>query len=147
MTKMRFLMTAACLGGLLTTAAPAKAADLCLQFNGPDCQLSGDLGFFRFMGAKLPTSTKKAAGLHGRACGTGSITGSAVALPGAMTTVTLSATFECDLGTGMIAAYFYNVTGPITVGSIGYGAASYGNFNINTDCDVTVVDCATEPGL
>ena len=44
----------------LGAAAPAKAADVCVQFEGLSCDLSGDLGFFRFMGAKFPSNNKKA---------------------------------------------------------------------------------------
>lgn len=143
MTKMRFLMTAACLGGLLTAAAPAKAADLCVQFDGVSCDLSGDLGFFRFMGAKLPTSIKKATRLHGRACGTGTVTGTA-AMNTEGTFVNLSATFVCDATAGVIEASF---APGATLGAVGAGGAGYGAFNVDSTCTATIVDCAGEPGL
>ncbi len=143
MTKMRFLMTAACLGGLLTAAAPARAADLCLQFSGGSCDLSGDLGFFRFMGAKLPTSNKKAVRLHGRACGTGTATGTAT-MNSEGTSVILSATFVCDATAGLIEASF----GPApALGAMGAAGASYGSFGVDSTCIATIVDCSAEPGL
>ena len=143
MTKMRFLMTAACLGGLLTAAAPAKAADLCVQFDGVGCDLSGDLGFFRFMGAKLPSSNKKATRLHGRACGTGTVTGTATTNSEG-TSVILSGTFVCDATAGLIEASF----GPgATLGAVGAAGAGYGAFNVDSTCTATIVDCASEPGL
>lgn len=144
MTKMRFLMTAACLGGLLTAAAPAKAADLCVQFDGVSCDLSGDLGFFRFMGAKLPNSIKKATALHGRACGTGTVTGSA-AMNTEGTFVNLSATFVCDGTPGLINAAF--TPGMTGLGAVGIGESGYGAFSLAGSCTATIVDCGTEPGL
>lgn len=143
MTRMRFLMTAACLGGLLAAAAPAKAADLCVQFDGVSCDLSGDLGFFRFMGAKLPNSIKKATDLHGRACGTGTVTGTAV-MNTEGTFVNLSATFVCDATPGLIDVSF---APGATLGAVGSGGAGYGAFDVNSACTATIVDCAGEPGL
>lgn len=128
----------------LAVPAPAAADDLCLQFSGPGCDLSGDLGFFRFMGAKLPKNPKKATALHGRACGTGTVWGTAVRSSD-NTSIALAATFACDASTGIIDAGL-SITDN-SVGTVHPGDAGFGAFALDSSCDVTVVDCDTEPGL
>lgn len=147
MKKLCSILAVTVLASLIFGPGSARAADLCVQFNGSGCALSGDLGFFRFIGAKLPTSVSKVARINGRACGVGTVTGSAVQIPNSGNTVTLTATFECDAQLGVLHIIFPNVTGPVASGSTASGLASYGVFDILTDCTVTVVDCGTEPGL
>jgi hypothetical protein len=123
-------------------AGPAAAGDLCLQFAGETCDLSGDLGFFRFMGAKLPKNDKKAVALHGRACGTGTVTGTAVRNVGG-TFINVGATFVCDVTPGVISAELSPAD--VGVGTVHAGDAAYGDFALSSSCTVTVVDCDTEP--
>ncbi|MBI5505626.1 MAG: hypothetical protein HY899_12565 [Deltaproteobacteria bacterium] len=144
MKKIGLMLATVVLGSGLLVAAPASAADLCLQFAGATCDLSGDLGFFRFMAAKLPTTNKRVARLNGRACAYGTVTGSAVTVVDG-TSVEIGATFICDGVPGVIEANF-----PLkpVVGTVSSGAdATYGAYSLSTSCTATVVDCATEPGL
>jgi hypothetical protein len=138
------LIAAAALAAGSLAPAPARARDLCLQFAGMSCDLSGDLGFLRFMKAKLPKNTKKATALHGRACGTGVVTGTAVR-NNDNTLVNVAATFVCDAVPGVIAAEID--VSDTAVGSVHTGSASYGAYALGSDCQVTIVDCAGEPGL
>jgi hypothetical protein len=140
----RRLAFAALASAVLAASAPATAGDVCVQYSGAECDLSGDLGFFRFMGAKLPKSPKKAVDLHGRACGTGTVTGTAVQNP-AGNLVVLGATFICDGTPGVITSEM--AVADTSVGSTHAGDASYGAFDLASSCTVTVVDCDTEPGL
>jgi hypothetical protein len=140
--RLARLALAAFLSAVL--AGPAAAGDLCLQYSGGECELSGDLGFFRFMGAKLPKNAKKAVDLHGRACGTGTVTGTAVRNP-AGTLIVLGATFICDATPGVISAELSPAN--TALGSTHAGDASYGAYELGSTCTVTVVDCDTEPGL
>jgi hypothetical protein len=142
MTLHRFVVTSA-LVAILAGSAPAAAVDLCLQFAGETCDLSGDLGFFRFMGAKLPKNEKKAVALHGRACGTGTVTGTAVRNP-AGTLINVGATFICDVTPGVISAEMNPAN--VAVGSTHPGDAGYGEYALGSSCTVTVVDCDGEPG-
>lgn len=137
------LALAGLLAGSLAGAAPAAAADLCLQFSGASCDLSGDLSFFRFPGTKLPKTAKKAVALHGRACGTGTVTGTVVRNP-AGTLIQLGATFVCDATPGVISADIDPAN--TALGSVHAGDASYGAFDLSSSCDVTLVDCDGEPG-
>jgi hypothetical protein len=138
------LIAAAVLAGAPLAPGPAHAGDLCLQFAGMSCDLSGDLGFFRFMKAKLPKNTKKATALHGRACGTGVVTGTAVRNTDG-TLVNVAATFVCDATPGVISAEIDAAnTG---VGSAHTGSASYNAYALGSTCQVTIVDCVSEPGL
>jgi hypothetical protein len=107
------------------------------------CALSGDLGFFRFPSTKLPKNAKKAVALHGRACGTGTVTGSAVRNP-AGTLIQVGATFICDATAGLISADIDPAS--TAVGSTHAGDAGFGSFDLNSSCTVTIVDCAGEPG-
>jgi hypothetical protein len=139
----RVLVTALLASGIGVTS-PATAGDLCLQLSGASCDLSGDLGFFRFMGAKLPKNPKKAAALHGRACGTGTAWGTAVR-NAENTVIELAATFVCDATPGMLGASLSIAdTG---IGTVHPGDASYNAFALGSSCDVTIVDCDAEPGL
>jgi hypothetical protein len=137
------LALAGLLAGVLGSAAPSAAADLCLQFDGPTCPLSGDLGFFRFPSTKLPKNAKKAVALHGRACGTGTVTGTAVRNP-AGTLIQVGATFLCDATPGLISADIDPAN--TAVGSTHDGDAGFGSFDLNASCTVTIADCAGEPG-
>jgi hypothetical protein len=137
------LVLAGLVAGAFGSAAPAAAAELCLQFAGASCAVSGDIGFFRFPGTKLPKNPKKAVALHGRACGTGTVTGSAVRNP-AGTLIQLGATFICDATPGLISAEFDPAS--TALGSVHAGDAAYGSFDLSSSCTVTIVDCAGEPG-
>lgn len=127
----------------LVAAAPAAGGDLCLQYAGAGCDLSGDLGFFHFIGAKLPKTVKKAAALHGRACGAGTVTGTAVVDTVGGALVSMGATFTCDGTPGVISADIDPASS--AVGSTHDGSASYGAYSLGSSCTVTIVDCATEP--
>ena len=144
MKRVRLVLAAGLAATLAAASLPARAADLCLQFAGPSCDLSGDIGFFRFMGAKLPKNPKKAVALHGRACGTGVVTGTAVRNPDD-TLINVAATFVCDATPGLISAAIAPAT--TGIGSVHTGDASYGSFDLPASCTVTIVDCAGEPGL
>ena len=128
--------------GLLIAGAPGRAsADFCLQFSGASCDLSGDLGFFRFKG-KLPKKVKKFAALHGRSCGVGPAYGSAVVNTEG-TGVEVGATFFCDAQQGQISALF---TPGSRIGDTSLLAyASYGSHGIATSCTAVIVDCDLEP--
>jgi hypothetical protein len=144
MHRLACALATALLASGLALTSPAAAGELCLQFSGGSCDLSGDLGFFRFLGAKLPKSPKKATALHGRACGTGTTWGTAVR-NAENNAIELAATFVCDGVPGMIGASL-----PLEnngVGTVHPGDASYNAFALGSSCDVTVVDCDTEPGL
>jgi hypothetical protein len=144
MTRTQLWTGIALLGAALAAPPAARAADQCLQFSGASCALSGDLGFFRFMGAKYPKTAKKAEALHGRACGTGTVTGTAVRSASGSPLV-IGATFVCDVTPGVIEAELDPAA--LGLGSTHPGNASYGAFDLGTGCTVTVVDCDTEPGL
>lgn len=137
------LAVAVALGLTLALSSSAFAADVCVQYAGASCDLSGDLGFFRFLGAKLPRSAKKAVHLHGRACGTGVVTGSAVLDPTGAP-IRLAGTFVCGDVVGMIDATLDPLD--TAAGSVHGGRASFFGFDLDSDCTVTIVDCATEPG-
>ena len=143
MKRIAALMSIACLFGTLATAAPARAGDLCVAFSGGSCALSGDLGFFRFTGAKFPMSNKKAVRLNGRACGTGTVTGTLV-MTHDSSLVELGATFICDATPGVITAEFNPAS--TAIGSTAVIAYSgYGSYALSGSCTVTIVDCDTEP--
>jgi len=128
--------------GLLVASAPERAsADFCLQFSGASCDLSGDLGFFRFKG-KLPKKVKKLAALHGRACGVGPAYGSAIVNTEG-TAVEIGATFFCDGEQGQISASFTPGSRIGDTSSPTY--ASYGIHGIASSCTATIVDCDLEP--
>jgi hypothetical protein len=143
MKRVRLVLAAGLTASLAAASLPARAAELCLQFDGASCALSGDTGFFRFLGAKLPKSPKKAAALHGRACGTGVVTGTAVRNPDD-SLINVAATFVCDATAGLISAAIAPAT--TGVGSTHTGDASFGTFDLPTSCTVTIVDCDGEPG-
>jgi len=143
MKRARLVLAAGLAGSLAAASLPARAAELCLQFDGASCALSGDTGFFRFLGAKLPKSPKKAVALHGRACGTGVVTGTAVRNADD-TLVNVAATFVCDATPGLVSAAIAPAT--TGIGSAHTGDASFGTFDLPTSCTVTIVDCAGEPG-
>lgn len=144
--KTRTVPTLAAIAAIVATlaaAAPSQAADLCLQFSGVSCDLSGDIGFFRFSPAKFPTSNKKPYRLNGRACGYGTATGT-IAMSSDSTSINLSANFVCDATAGGITAYFAPGNG--AVGATASNAyASYGDVELGSSCTATVVDCTTEP--
>jgi len=144
MTKIGTWMAAACIAAMTTmTATPARAGDVCVQFAGAGCDLSGDLGFFRLLGAKFPSSNKKAVKVSGRACATGSVTGTLV-MSHDSTRVHFGATFDCDAVFGALSADFDPAS--LAVGSTAATAwASYGDVALGSSCTATVVDCATEP--
>ena len=143
MKRIRVLVGIWALAALLCAAPPARAGDLCLQYNGVGCPLSGDLGFFRLMGAKFPKTITKATEIHGRACGTGTVTGTMV-MARLDNIIILGANFVCDATVGGIYAGFNPAS--LAVGSTALNAyASYGDVNLGSGCDVTIVDCATEP--
>ncbi len=144
MKRYSILAAVAAFSGLMFAAVPARAGDICLQFSGASCDLSGDLGFFRFMGAKKPKTITKPAEIHGRACGFGTVTGTMV-LTHDGGVLTLSGNFVCDATAGAINAEFSSST-VLAPGAVGLGGlASYGDVNLGSSCDVAVVDCATEP--
>ena len=134
------LATALALGAL---AAPAAAGDLCIQYSGATCDLSGDLGFFHFIGGKLPKTTKKVMELHGRACGAGTVTGSAVVTTVGSPLISVGATFICDATPGVISADINPAD--TSIGSTHTGRGGYGAYTLGGSCTVTIVDCATEP--
>jgi hypothetical protein len=136
-------MSIACLVGTFAAAAPASAGDVCVQFSGITCALSGDLGFFRFTGAKFPTSNKKAVRLHGRACGTGTATGTLV-MTHDSSLIELGATFICDATPGVISVEFSPASTGIGSSAV-LARASYGTYDLSSSCLVSIVDCATEP--
>jgi hypothetical protein len=94
------------------------------------------------MGAKLPKNVKKATRLNGRACGTGTATGTAAVIDDP-STIHLSAFYVCDASPGVIEANF--TPGMTDIGAIGTGRASSGGFSLGSSCTVTIVDCTTEP--
>jgi hypothetical protein len=143
MKRVRLVLAAGLAATLAAASLPARAAELCLQFEGASCALSGDIGFFRFLGAKLPKNPKKAVALHGRACGTGVVTGTAVRTKDD-TLINVAATFVCDATPGLITAEIAPAT--TGIGSVHTGDASYGSFDLPTSCTVTIVDCDGEPG-
>jgi|GEM_PF-1917040 len=146
MKKIGMTLATVLFGSAMLAAAPAKAADLCLQFDGASCDLSGDLGYFHFTAAKLPKTAKKAVALHGRACGGGVVYGTAVMTTG-QDMIEIGGTFNCDAVNGTIMAWM-NVSDGTGVGPFKHGGyAGYGNFDLNNACDVTVVDCALRPDL
>lgn len=142
MRGLRLVLAATICAALAGLPAASFAGDLCLQYSGGECDITGLAGFFRFMGAKLPSSPNKAVHLHGRACGIGTVTGTAVPI-GNGALVNIFATFECEGTPGLIKA----VIDPdeTDIGSNHEGSANLGNFNLNTACTVTIVDCANEP--
>jgi hypothetical protein len=126
---------------LPVAGAPVKAsADICIQISGPTCDLSGDLGFFRF-NRKLPKNAKKFVALHGRACGEGPAFGTAV-VDSEGKGIEVGATFFCDAGQGQFDIWF-----PLgsKIGDTGSGYASYGVYDVLSSCDAELVDCALEP--
>lgn len=143
MKKISAFVAAAVLAGSFAAAAPASAADLCLQFSGMSCALSGDPGFFRFTGAKFPGNNKKAIKLNGRACGTGSVTGTLV-MTSDSTSTHLSASFVCDATFGAITADFNPAQTELNNTSTN-AYASYGSVNLAGACTATIVDCINEP--
>jgi len=138
MKKFLAILGTAMLTATLSTAAPAQAADLCLRFDGGSCALSGDPGFFRFLGAKLPKSVKKAVRLGGRACGTGIVDGLA-AMNNEGTVINIRGTYSCDGVPGIIEASF------APGATSGSGSATFGTFEEANACTVEIVDCTTEP--
>ncbi|HYC54258.1 MAG TPA: hypothetical protein VEL28_04895 [Candidatus Binatia bacterium] len=147
MKKIVSIMAAAALGLVILAPVAATAADTCLQFSGLNCDLSGDLGFFHFS-AKLPKNGKKAVSLPGRACGTGTVD-AAASVNTDETFVNIHGTFSCDATNGNINAALPVATAN-EIGTVGSGDAAYGSttgFDNGPSCTVTVVDCATEPGV
>lgn len=142
MKNLKTLIALTSLAAVIGAAMPAAAADLCLQFSGVTCDVSGDAGFFRFMNAKLPKTVKKGVSLHGRACGTGTATGSSAMIDDPAT-VHLSAFYVCDASPGVIEANF--PVGMTDIGTVGTGRASSGGFSLGSTCVVTIVDCTLEP--
>jgi len=138
MKKLFAIAGIAMLTATLSTAAPAQAADLCVQFDGGSCALSGDPGFFRFLGAKMPKSNKKAVHLGGRACGTGIVEGLAL-MNKEKTAIDIRGTFVCDGVPGIIEASF------APGATSGSGSATFGTFEEANACTVEIVDCTTEP--
>lgn len=144
MKRHSILVAVAAFSGLLFAATPARAGDLCMQFDGASCPLSGDLGFFRFMGAKQPKTITKPTEIHGRACGFGVVTGTMVMTHDG-NAVMIGANFVCDATVGAISAGFASATVMVPGATANGGSASFGDVNLGNTCDVTVVDCATEP--
>ena len=135
-------LAAAALSFAVLAPTTAKAADFCLQFDGEDCSLSGDLGFFRFSG-KLPKTKWKSEGLHGRSCkGVGAVQAGA-AMNTVGTLIKIHGTFECDAVNGTINAEIDVATGT-AIGSVHSGRGSFGDFNPGPSCTVTIVNCADE---
>ena len=144
MKKLGTVLAIVSMTCVLGAAAPARAADICLQFSGVSCDLSGDLGFFRLIKCKFPTSTKTAVKLNGRACGTGSVTGTAVQSSDG-SNIHIGASFVCDATFGVINADF-NPTGNLDMGGVSTNAyASYGDVGLGSSCTATIVDCTTAP--
>ncbi len=134
-------LAAAALSFAVLAPTTAKAADLCLQFDGLYCSLSGDLGFFRFSG-KLPKTKWKSEGLHGRSCKYGAVQ-AAASMNTDGTFINIHGTFNCDAVNGTINAEIRVATGT-AIGSVHSGRSSYGDFDAGPSCTVTIVDCATE---
>jgi len=143
---MKKLLSTVAAAAFVAILAPAAfAADTCLQFDGVNCDLSGDLGFFKFS-AKLPEKAKKAVSLPGRACGTG-VVNAAAAVGNSGTSVNIHGTFNCDGVNGNINASLPAATAN-DVGTTGSGDAFYSStdgFQNGPSCTVTVVDCDDEP--
>lgn len=142
MKKLVAMVAAASLVGVLGAAAPAKAADLCIQFSGMSCDLSGAAGFFRFPKAKFPKNNKKPVELHGRACETGTATGT-MSMNFESNSIHLSAFYVCEATAGAFTADFSPAS--TAIGSTSTNAyASYGDVSLGSSCTATVVDCAIE---
>ncbi len=145
MRKIGFLLATVMLGCGLFAASPASAADVCIQFDGPFCDLSGDIGYFHFTSVKLPKTAKKAVALNGRACGGGVVYGTAM-MNSAGDQIQIGATYNCDGTNGTIMAYMNTVAGT-AIGSVHSGYGGYGTFDLVNSCDVTIKDCALRPDL
>jgi hypothetical protein len=140
--KKGLLCLSVAFGLAVASAAPARAADLCIQLDGVSCPLSGDLGFFRFK-AKLPKNPKKAVALHGRVAGLGSAYGTAV-MSNDATSIDIGVTFFADATQGQFNGSF----DPTDLASVHSANADYGAYDVGGgSCDMTIVDCAGEPGL
>jgi len=146
MKNIKLMLATALLASGLLGAVPASAADVCLQFDGPSCDLSGDLGYFHFQAAKLPKNPKQSSALHGRACGGGVVYGTA-AMTAAGDQIQVGATFNCDATNGTIIAYMNVPTPGTAIGSVHFGYAGYGTFDLSNSCNVTIVDCTLRPDL
>jgi hypothetical protein len=117
-------------------AAPARA-DFCIQLSG---DLSGDLGFFRFLG-DLPNEKGTITPLTGRVAGLSPVWGSAVVIkkPG-MSYLEIGATFYADSVLGQI-----NVTFSPPGNRDGSGVGDYGTFGSTASFTAQRVACKLEP--
>src|SRR5262249_1878767 len=118
--------------------------DLCIQVDGPSCDLGGDLGYFRFMKWRLPRNSNAATDVRGRACGFGPLAGTAI-LDSSGSQLAVNITFDCDASRGSLYRGGDATTNPAVGSSIPYVYASYGDYDYTSACNATVVDCATEP--
>jgi hypothetical protein len=119
----------------------ARAADTCIELTGPSCPVDG-FGFLRFKG-KLPKAGKIVP-IHGRFCGFGSATGTAVAHPEGFM-MEIGVNFFCDAEQGQFEIFWDLEPGMPIVPTAGYGYAAYGEYGVFNSCDAAIVDCSNEP--
>jgi hypothetical protein len=119
--------------GLTTTPA---SADFCFQLDGGS--FSGDIGFFRFNGAR-PVAPGQIVPLTGRAAGLSPAFGTAtVGKDGSY--AEYGATFFIDADQGQFDIAFLPPKS-----KSGSGRASFGVYGVSDSVTVTVVDCSDEP--
>lgn len=125
------------LGLLAVSAAPAAAADVCIQLNGGS--FSGDIGFFRFRDVQLPTLPNQIVPLTGRAAGLSPAFGSAVtSKEGGY--VELGVMFFIDGVQGQ-----FNVAFSPPTSRRGSGGGRYGAYGTSDSVTATIVACGLEP--
>lgn len=125
------------LGLLAVTAAPAAAADVCIQLNGGS--FSGDIGFFRFRDVVLPTTPDKIVPLTGRGAGLSPAFGSAVTSKDGGY-VELGVIFFIDGVQGQ-----FNVAFSPPTARRGSGGGRYGAYGTSDSLTATKVGCGSEP--
>lgn len=125
------------LGVLAVSAAPAAAADVCIQLNGGS--FSGDIGFFRFRDVALPTTPNKIVPLTGRAAGLSPAFGSAVTSQSGGY-VELGVMFFIDGVQGQ-----FNVAFSPATSRRGSGGGRYGTYGTSDSVTATIVGCGNEP--
>lgn len=122
---------------MTAAAAPASAADTCMQLDGGS--FSGDIGFFRFRDVQLPTEPNKIVPLTGRAAGLSPAWGSAVTSKSGGY-VELGVMFFIDGVQGQ-----FNVAFSPATSRTGSGRGSYGAYGVSDNVTVRLVGCSNEP--